>query len=50
MFPLNRPEVLVALAQEKFSEDGQLTDETARQLIRLLLERLVRWTLRLRKE
>ncbi|MCS7178671.1 MAG: NADPH-dependent FMN reductase [Anaerolineae bacterium] len=50
MFPLNRPEVLVAFAQEKFREDGQLTDEMARQLIRLLLEELVRWTLRLRKE
>ncbi|MBC7226342.1 MAG: NAD(P)H-dependent oxidoreductase [Thermoflexales bacterium] len=49
MFPLNRPEVLVAFAAEKFNADGHLTDETARQLIRSLLEELVRWAICLRR-
>lgn len=48
MLPLNRPEVLVARAAEKFDQQGRLTDETARYLLRLLLEALMDWTLRLR--
>ncbi len=48
MRPLNRPEVLVARAAEKFDPQGHLTDETARYLLRLLLEALMDWTLRLR--
>ncbi len=50
MFPLNRPEVLVAFAAEKFTEDGHLTDEMACRLVRLLLEELTRWVYRLRGE
>lgn len=50
MVPLNRPEVLVAFAADKFTEDGQLTDETARRLIRSLLEELVRWAVRLGRD
>jgi chromate reductase len=44
MFPINRPEVILARAAEKFSPDGALTDQTAIQLIRELLENLVRWS------
>jgi chromate reductase len=40
MHPLNYPEVLVAYADEKFSEEGDLTDQETRKIIRKLLERL----------
>ena len=46
-FPLNRPEVMIARAQEKFDAEGRLTDETARKLISKQLEALRDWTLRM---
>lgn len=42
-----QPEVLVASAHEKFDEDGRLTDDVARGLIRELLGNLAEWTRRL---
>jgi chromate reductase len=47
MLPLNKPEVFVAAAQTKFDANGKLTDETARTLIRQLLDALAAWTRRL---
>jgi chromate reductase len=47
MFPLNRPEVLVMRAREKFDSGGRLVDETARGFIRDLLAALADWTRRL---
>jgi chromate reductase, NAD(P)H dehydrogenase (quinone) len=47
MFPINRPEVMIASAAQKFDAQGNLTDEAARKLIRQLLEALVDWTRRL---
>jgi chromate reductase, NAD(P)H dehydrogenase (quinone) len=41
------PELLVAEASKRFSEDGRLTDETTRRFVRELLERLAAWTTRL---
>ncbi len=41
MHPLNRPEVMVASAKEKFDSDGKLTDPKARQKIAELLVALV---------
>ena len=49
MFPINRPEVMIGSAQQRFDEQGNLTDETSRKLIRQLLENLVAWTLRLQR-
>lgn len=49
MHPVNRPEVFVSYAQEKF-ENGRLKDERTQQLIAQLLENLVSWTLRLKKK
>jgi chromate reductase, NAD(P)H dehydrogenase (quinone) len=49
MYPLNQPEVMIAKAQEKFDASGNLTDETAKQLIQQLLQNLVDWTRRLGK-
>jgi len=42
------PEVLVPRAHEKFDQDGRLTDEKTRELVRKLLVALRDWTLRLR--
>jgi chromate reductase, NAD(P)H dehydrogenase (quinone) len=44
MLPLNRPEVMIANAAEKFDADGNLKDETAKKLIAQLLRNLVDWT------
>ena len=49
MYPVNRPEVFIGSAATKFDERGELKDETARDLIRQLLEKLVAWTRRLGK-
>lgn len=48
MLPLNRPEVLVTRAQDKFDASGRLTDESTRKILRQLLEALASWTARLR--
>jgi chromate reductase len=50
MHPINRPEVFVPYASEKFDENGKLRDEKTQQQIAKLLENLVSWTLKLRKE
>ena len=44
---LNRPEVLIAHAHERFDAQGRLTDEPTRERIRKLLQALVAWTRRL---
>jgi len=48
MFPVNRPEVLVMRAREKFDASGRLADEDARGFLRDLLVALADWTRRLR--
>lgn len=48
MHPVNKPEVLVGNAQQRFdSEGGRLIDEDSRKFIRQLLEALLDWTRRL---
>jgi chromate reductase, NAD(P)H dehydrogenase (quinone) len=49
MYPLNRPEVHISTAQDKFDADGRLTDERTREAIRRLLAALLDWTVRLRR-
>ena len=44
MYPVNQPEVMITKAHEKFDEQGNLKDETARKLIRQLLQNLADWT------
>jgi chromate reductase len=48
MYPVNQPEVMIANAAQRFDEQGNLTDEKARELIGQLLASLVAWTRRLR--
>lgn len=50
MFPVNRPEVLVMRAREKFDAGGRLVDEVARGFLRDLLAALADWTRRLWKD
>ncbi len=45
-----RPEVFVSRAQEKFDAEGKLVDETTQGFVRMLLDSLAEWTLRLREE
>ena len=44
MHPLNKPEVLIFQAQNKFDANGRLTDDVARGLIGDLMAALLRWT------
>ena len=48
MFPLNRPEVMIGHAADKFDAEGNLTDEKTREHIRKTLVALVEWTIRLK--
>ena len=47
MHPINRPEVMIATAKEKFGEDGALNDEMSKKLIRQLLENLVAFAVKI---
>ena len=47
-FPINKPEVFITQAAQKFDENGKLTDQTARDLIGQLLVALAAWTRRLK--
>jgi len=49
MYPLNRPEVMIANADELFDEQGNLTDQDTRNRIKKLIEALVIWTRQLQK-
>jgi len=46
MFPVNKPEVMIPQAQNRFDAEGRLTDETAKGLIKQLMESLQAWTQR----
>lgn len=47
MHPLNKPEVFVSAAHDKFSADGELLDETARKSVQQQLAALADWSKRL---
>ena len=49
MHPINSPEVMLAQAHQNFDENGRLTNEETRKLIRQLLEELLKWTKKLQK-
>jgi chromate reductase len=50
MYPLNQPEVMVPFTQEKIDQNGQVTDQKTREKIKELLEALVIWTRKLKKD
>ncbi len=47
---VNKPEVFIGGAASKFDAAGNLTDETAKGLIRNLMAELVTWSKRLKKD
>jgi len=49
MHPINKPEVFVTFAHEKFDEKGRLKDEETREIIRELLQSLITWTRKLKE-
>lgn len=49
MFPLNRPEVMISSAHERFDEQGNLTDKETGERIQKLLVALGSWTRQLQK-
>jgi chromate reductase len=49
MYALNRPEVLIGSAAQKFDGDGNLTDRKSRELVAEMLGALVEWTCKLRR-
>jgi len=48
MYPLNKPEVFVTFANQKFDDKGNLLDEKTKELMGNLLENLVAWARRLK--
>lgn len=49
MHPLNRPEVMISNAAQRFDVNARLVDPTSRKLVEQLLAELVTWTRRLGK-
>ena len=49
MYAVNQPEVMISQAHKHFDAQGNLTDDTAKKLIRQLLEELVMLTKQLAK-
>ncbi len=47
--PMNRPEIMVPFAQQKFDETGRLTDEATRAKVQELLVALAGWVNKLRE-
>ena len=47
MYPINRPEVIVTFAQDKFDEDGKLLDDNTKKFLGQLLQNLANWARRL---
>ena len=48
MFPINYPEVMLPHAQQYIDADGNVNNQETRQLIKHLLEELIKWTKKLR--
>ena len=48
MHPLNKPEVMASIAQEKFDFNSKLKDEKTKDLIMNLLVNLKAWTIKLK--
>jgi chromate reductase, NAD(P)H dehydrogenase (quinone) len=47
---INKPEVIVTFANQKFDENGKLTDEKTRDLLQQLLRALIDWTQKLKSK
>ena len=47
MYPINRPEVIVPFAQDKFDANGKLLDDNTKKFLEQLLHNLANWTRKL---
>lgn len=47
MYPINRPEVIVPFAQDKFDASGKLLDDNTKKFLGQLLHNLANWTRKL---
>jgi len=47
MYPINRPEVIVTFAQNKFDDNGNLLDDNTKKFLGQLLQNLANWARRL---
>ena len=47
MYPMNKPEVLVSFAAQKFDDKGNLIDEKTREFVKGLLDALIAWTFKI---
>ena len=47
MHPINKPEVMINFATQTFDDKGNLIDDKAKELIRMLLTNLAAWTKKL---
>ena len=50
MYPVNGPEVMLPFAQDKFDENGKLTEENTKKILRQLLQNLADWTRKLKNK
>ena len=48
MHPLNKPEVMIGMVQEKLDENGELKDEKTKEIIKSMLVNLIDLTKQLR--
>lgn len=47
LLPMNKPEVMIARAQEKFDANGKLTDDVTRKVLKSFMQSLQAWTVRM---
>jgi chromate reductase len=47
LIPMNRPEVMVSKAAEKFDENGKLKDEATRKMLTVFMKSFEEWTRRI---
>lgn len=50
MHPINKPEVMVGVVQDKMDKNNTLTDERTKEIIKSMLANLVAWTIRLKQK
>lgn len=50
MHPINKPEVMVGVVQDKVDKNNTLTDERTKEIIKSMLLNLVIWTQRLKQK
>ncbi len=50
MFPMNKPEIVIIRAQEKFNSDGKLTDEPTIKILTTFMSEFAKWCERFRSK